>query len=91
MKLKLKFSDKKSKYKINSFPLNNEKGEFTFFSSFDSLNENKNILYTKNFSEHHYAINGNVNDFSSCSKVENLLKNDIFTIDNNMKSGINFG
>ena len=81
-KEKLKFTDKKSKYKINSFPLNNEKGEFTFFSSLDSLNENKNILYSKNFSEHHYAINGNVNDFSSCSKVENLLKNDIFTIDN---------
>ena len=81
-KEKLKFTDKKSKYKINSFPLNNEKGEFTFFSSLDSLNENKNILYSKNFSEHHYAINGNVNDFSLCSKVENLLKNDIFTIDN---------
>ena len=80
--MKLKFTDKKSKYKINSFPINNDRGEFIFFSSLDSFSKKENELYSKDFFTHNYAINGNVHDFSSCSKISDILNNDIFTVDN---------
>ena len=73
--MKLKFTDRKSKYKINSFPINNDRGEFIFFSSFDSFSKKENELYSKDFFTHNYAINGNVHDFSSCSKVSDILNN----------------
>ena len=50
--MKLKFTDKKSKYKINSFPINNDRGEFIFFSILDSFSKKENDLYSKDFFNH---------------------------------------
>ncbi len=78
--MKLKFTENKSKFELQSYKFENTKDEFMFFGPKTTFIKNFDKYEHVKISDKYYSFSGNQNDWSTCNLLDEF-DSQIFTVD----------